>query len=182
MFLFINKIFISIINIIILKSKNVALKLKPSLIVNVLINIQLNNVQKNNLPKINNDGDDENNKNEEKKNIEDEEVLDLNDSNEINKKKQIRKLKEIKEDCEHENKLMKGYQSLSESEEFEENVNRKLPNFASPITVYKKEIEMFKKVNPIEYEKELRKKLNDDKMLMKKLQNRKIYERIKIKK
>ena len=41
---------------------------------------------------------------------------------------------------------------------------------------------MFKKVNPIEYEKELKRKLLDDKMLLKKLQNRKIYERIKIKK
>ena len=139
------------------------------------------NVLKANSPKINND-EEENNLNEERKNMEDEEILDINESNEITKKKRIRKLEEIKKDCEHENKLMKGYQSLPESEEFEENIKRKPPNFISPIIAYKKEIEMFKKVNPIEYEKELKKKLFDDKMLMKKLQNRKIYERIKIKK
>ena len=136
------------------------------------------NTQKNILEKIN---DDEENKNEDKKNIEDEEIVDINDSQDIYNKKRIVKLNEIKENCEHENKLLKGYQS-EENEELEEKVKRKSPNFASPINVYKKEIEMFKKVNPIEYERELKKKIFDEKMLMKKLQNRKIYERIKIKK
>ena len=41
---------------------------------------------------------------------------------------------------------------------------------------------MFKKVNPIEYERELKRKKFDDKMLLKKMRNRKIYEKIKIKK
>ena len=136
------------------------------------------NTQKNILEKIN---DDEENKNEDKKNIEDEEIVDINDSQDIYNKKRIVKLNEIKENCEHENKLLKGYQS-EENEELEEKVKRKSPNFASPINVYKKEIEMFKKVNPIEYERELKKKIFDEKMLMKKLQKRKIYERIKIKK
>ena len=136
------------------------------------------NTQKNILEKIN---DDEENKNEDKKNIEDEEIVDINDSQDIYNKKRIVKLNEIKENCEHENKLLKGYQS-EENEELEEKVKRKSPNFASPINVYRKEIEMFKKVNPIEYERELKKKIFDEKMLMKKLQNRKIYERIKIKK
>ena len=133
------------------------------------------NSQRNNLNEIND-------KEEENKNIEDEEIINVDDSQEIRKKKKIKKLNEIIENCEHENKLMKGYQSEIDIDDFEENVKRKPPNFVSPITVYKKEIEMFKKVNPIEYEKELKRKLLDDKMLLKKLQNRKIYERIKIKK
>ena len=139
------------------------------------------NTPKNNLDKINDD--EENKKNEDKKeNIEEKEIYDINDSQEINNKKIIKKLNEIKENCEHENKLIKGYQPPPEIEELDLTTKRKSPNYASPISVYKKEIEMFKKVNPIEYERELKKKLFDDKMLLKKMRNRKIYERIKIKK
>lgn len=139
------------------------------------------NTPKNNLDKINDD--EENKKNEDKKeNIEEKEIYDINDSQEINNKKRIKKLNEIKENCEHENKLIKGYQPPPEIEELDLTTKRKSPNYASPISVYKKEIEMFKKVNPIEYERELKKKLFDDKMLLKKMRNRKIYERIKIKK
>ena len=42
--------------------------------------------------------------------------------------------------------------------------------------------EMLKKVNPIEYEKEMKRKLFDEKLLKKKLQNKKIFERIKFSK
>ena len=41
---------------------------------------------------------------------------------------------------------------------------------------------MFIKVNPIEHEKEMRKKLFDDKLLQKKMQNKKIFERVRFKK
>ena len=58
----------------------------------------------------------------------------------------------------------------------------KPPNYISPATVYQKEFEMFIKVNPIEHEKEMRKKLFDEKMLRKKLQNKKIFERVRLKK
>ena len=139
------------------------------------------NTQKNNLKKIN-DEEEEENKNEDKKNIEDEETFDVDDSQDIEKKKKILRLNEMIKNCEHENKLMKGYQPEHDGEDFEENIKRKPPNFVSPVAVYKKEIEMFRKVNPIEYERELNKKLLDDKMILKKLQNRRIYERIKIKK
>ena len=137
---------------------------------------------KNILEKINNE--EENNKNEEKKEkINDgDDLIVIDDSQEIKNKKQIIKLNDIQEDCEHENKLLLGYQPPPETDEVDENAKKKEPKYVSPITVYKKEIEMFKKVNPIEYEKELKKKMFDDKMLLKKLQNRKIYERIKIKK
>ena len=139
------------------------------------------NTQKNNLKKIN-DEEEEENKNEDKKNIEDEEIFDVDDSQDIGKKKKILRLNEMIKNCEHENKLMKGYQPEHEAEDFEENIKRKPPNFVSPVAVYKKEIELFRKVNPIEYERELNKKIFDDKMILKKLQNRRIYERIKIKK
>ena len=138
------------------------------------------NTQKNNLKRI--IIGEEENKNEVKKNIEDEDVFDVDESQELGKKKNVLKLNEMIKNCEHENKLMKGYQSENETEDLEEKIKRKPPNFVSPVTVYQKEIEMFRKVNPIEYERELNKKLFDDKMIMKKLQNRKIYERIKIKK
>jgi hypothetical protein len=112
----------------------------------------------------------------------DEDNVILSCSREESLRKTIKKLIDIKENCEHENKLMKGYQETPEEYESEDKKKKREPKFNSPITIYKKEIEMFKKVNPIEYEKELKKKLFDHKMLMKKLQNRKIYERIKIKK
>ena len=98
------------------------------------------------------------------------------------KKKKITKLREIKENCDHENKLLEGYQDDYEKEELYENHKKKKHDYVSPVIVYKKEYELFQKVNPIQYERELKKKLFDDKMLLKKLQNRKIYERIKIKK
>ena len=41
---------------------------------------------------------------------------------------------------------------------------------------------MFIKVNPIEYEKEMKRKLFDEKLLKKKLQNKRIFERIKFSK
>ena len=134
-----------------------------------------NHLERNNDEEKNNKIDDQN------ENIEDYEVSEISDSQEINKKR-IKKLNEIKKDCEHENKLIKGYQPPPENEEFQENIKRKAPSFISPISIYKKEIELFKKVNPIEYERELKKKIFDDKMLLKKLRNRKIYEKIKIKK
>ena len=104
---------------------------------------------------------------------------------EIGKKKRIKKLDEIKEKCEHENELLKGFQE--EVLEFPDENNgikmkKRAPNFISPDVVYGKEIEMFKKVNPIQYDRERRKKILDDKILLKKLNNRRIYERIKIKK
>ena len=135
--------------------------------------------QKKNLEKNN----DDNNNEDIRENIKDEKLSNISYSQEVyHYQKRIRKLNDIKENCEHENKLIKGYQSSPESEEFEEITKKRPPRFMSPISVYKKEIEMFKKVNPIEYERQLKKKLFDDKMLMKKLQNKKIYERIKIKK
>ena len=140
---------------------------------------------KNNLDKINMNinEEEEKNKNEEKREIiNNEEDLNIIDDSQEIKKKKIKKLNEIKEDCEHENKLLLGYQPPIEKVEVVENEKKKEPKYVSPITVYKKEIEIFKKVNPIEYEKELKKKKLDDKMLFKKLQNRKIFERIKIKK
>lgn len=78
---------------------------------------------------------------------------------------------------------MKGYQPPPETEEVNvEEMKMKPPRFISPMTVYKKEIEIFKKVNHLAYERELKKKMFDDKMLRKKLENKKIFERIKIKK
>ena len=129
----------------------------------------------------NNDEKSENPEKIEKKE-DDEENNDLSYSREETHLKRIKKLIDIKENCEHENKLMKGYQMTSDGEELGDVVKKRPPKFQSPISIYRKEIDMFKKVNPIEYEKEQKRKLFDDKMLMKKLQNKKIFERIKIKK
>ena len=86
------------------------------------------------------------------------------------------------ENCEHETELLKGFQLPINLETDEEPKKMKPPNYISPATVYKKEIEMFIKVNPIEYEKEMKRKLFDEKLLKKKLQNKKIFERIKFSK
>ena len=140
------------------------------------------NMPNNNLEKINDD-EENNNKNDEKnENIEDNEITEINDNQEINNKKRIKKLNEIKENCEHENELIKGYQPAPDIEKFDGNIKSKSPNYISPVSIYKKEFEMFQKVNPIEYERELKQKLFADKMLLKKMRNRKIYEKIKIKK
>ena len=126
---------------------------------------------------------DENNNEEVEENDEDDdEITNISDSQDMIKKKKITKLREIKDNCDHENKLLEGYQDDYEKEELYENHKKKKHDYVSPVTVYKKEYELFQKVNPIQYERELKKKLFDDKMLLKKLQNRKIYERIKIKK
>ena len=47
---------------------------------------------------------------------------------------------------------------------------------------FKREMELFIKVNPIEYEKEMKRRLFDEKLLKKKMQNKKIFERVKFSK
>ena len=115
-------------------------------------------------------------------NIKDDEtnLNDISDMNERNKK--IRNLKELKDYCEHETELLKGYKAPEIIETNEEIINIKPPNYISPETVYKKEMELFIKVNPIEYEKEMKRRLFDEKLLKRKLQNKKIFERIKFSK
>ena len=115
-------------------------------------------------------------------NIKDDEtnLNDISDMNERNKK--IRNLKELKDYCEHETELLKGYKAPEIIETNEEIINIKPPNYISPETVYKKEMELFIKVNPIEYEKEMKRRLFDENLLKKKLQNKKIFERIKFSK
>ena len=126
--------------------------------------------------KDNNNNEDMNNLNEEEK------KSNISNDEEINNKKTIKKLNEIKQNYEHESKLLKGYQPGPETEEVDENTKIKQPKLVSPSEIFKKEMELFKKVNPIEYEKELKKKLLDEKILKRKLQNKKIFERLKIKK
>jgi len=126
-----------------------------------------------------------NNKNidEDEKGVNEDEKSNISTGEEIINRRKIKKLDEIRKNFEHENKLMKGYQPPPETEEVDaEETKMKPPKFVSPMTVYKKEIEIFKKVNHIAYERELKKKIFDDKMLQKKLENKKIFERIKIKK
>ena len=106
----------------------------------------------------------------------------FNDINTMNEKKKIRNLKEMKKKYEHETELIKGFQMPFKEELNIEPKKYKPPNYISPATVYKKELEMFIKVNPIEHEKEMRKKLFDDKLLQKKMQNKKIFERVRFKK
>ena len=105
----------------------------------------------------------------------------LSFNKEINNSKNIRKLNEILKKCEHENKLIKGYESEPETEEFKETgFKKRPPKFVSPIAVYKKEKELFKKVNPRQWDKILKKQLFDDKMLLRKLEHRKILQNIKL--
>ena len=96
----------------------------------------------------------------------------------INREK-ILKLKEIKKIYEKEAILMKGYQP-SEIKETSENIKLNGLKLVSPQEIYKKEIEIFKKVNQIAYEREMKMKLIDYNILKRKLQNKKILERIKI--
>ena len=120
---------------------------------------------------------------EEDKDVNEDEKSNISAGDEIVNKRRIKNLDEIRKNFEHESKLMKGYQPPPETEEFNvEEMKMKPPRFISPMTVYKKEIEIFKKVNHLAYERELKKKMFDDKMLRKKLENKKIFERIKIKK
>ena len=111
-------------------------------------------------------------------------IMIFNDfnTNTMNENKKIRNLKEMKKNYEHEIELIKGYQMSFKEELNIEPKKYKSPNYISPADVYQKELEMFIKVNPIEHEKEMRRKLFDDKMLRKKLENKKIFERIRIKK
>ena len=112
---------------------------------------------------------------------EDEENLNnISDLKENNKK--IRNMKEKEEYCEHETELLKGYQIPVNIELNEEPKKMKQANFINPEIIYKKEIEMFIKVNPIEYEKEIKRRLFDEKLLKKKMQNKRVFERIKINK
>ena len=94
----------------------------------------------------------------------------------------IRNLKEMEKNCEHENELIKGYKMPMKEELNIEPIKYKSPNYVSPATIYKKEMEMLIKVNPIEHEKEMRRKLFDEKLLKKKMQNKKIFERVRCKK
>ena len=97
-----------------------------------------------------------------------------NDENMINNSKKFKKSKEILDNCEHENKLLKGFESEPLIEELEEiGFKKRAPKFVSPSVVYKKEVELIKKVNPIHWERRRNKELFDDKMLLKKLEHRK---------
>ena len=111
------------------------------------------------------------------------EKININYSQEIFNNNRIRKLNEIRKQYEKENRLIKGYESQPEPEEVKEDdgFKKRPPKFVSPIEVYKKEIELIKKVNPIEYQRQLNKKLFYDKMLMKRLENKKIFEKIRMK-
>ena len=112
-----------------------------------------------------------------------EEETDLNNISDVKEKhKKIRNLKEMEKNYEHEAKLLKGYQIPINIETKEEPIKIRQINFISPAIIYKKEIQMFIKVNPIEYEKEMKRRLVDEKLLKKKKQNKKIFERIKLKK
>jgi len=123
------------------------------------------------------------NKDGEDKSVNEDEKSNISSGEEKVNRSIIRKLDEISKSFEHESKLMKGYQPPPETEEIDfEEIKMRPPKFVSPMTVYKKEIEIFKKVNHLAYERELKKKMFDDKMLQKKLENKKIFERIKIKK
>lgn len=113
---------------------------------------------------------------------ENDNIMIFNDFNTMNENKKIRNLKEMKKNYEHEIELIKGFQMPFKEELNIEPKKYKPPNYISPATVYQKEFEMFIKVNPIEHEKEMRKKLFDEKMLRKKLQNKKIFERVRLKK
>jgi len=114
------------------------------------------------------------------KNINGENIknFNLNRSQEI-KNKKIKNLDEIIENCEHENRLIKGYQSEPETEEEyeDEGFKKRPPKYVSPIMIYKKEIETFKKVNPIEYNRQLNKKLYEDQLLLIKLTNRRNFQK-----
>lgn len=113
---------------------------------------------------------------------EDEDININNISDIHDKMKKIKDLKEMEKHYEHETELMKGYQPPLNADLNEERKKYKPPKYISPVTVYKRETEMLKKVNPIEFEKEMKRKIFDEQFLRKKLQNKKIFERIKIKK
>ena len=121
-------------------------------------------------------------KDDSKINLEDNYDIDSNNIKD-NKNKKIRNLKEIKENCLHETELMKGFKNDINIELLNKEPKKLIPpNYISPLTIYKREIEMFIKVNPIEHQNEIKRKLFDDKILRKKLQNKQYFERIKIKK
>ena len=112
-----------------------------------------------------------------------EDESNLNNISDTNEKpKKIRNLKEIENYCEHETKFLKGYKAPEIIENKPEVIKIKQPNYISPATVYKREMELFIKVNPIEYEKEMKRRLFDEKLLKKKMQNKKIFERVKFSK
>ena len=119
-------------------------------------------------------------------NSKEDEEININNINNISvmneKNKKIKNLKDMEKYYERETKLMKGYQPPLNNESNEEPKKYKPPNYISPVAIYKRETEMLIKVNPIEYEKEMKKKLIDEQFLRKKLQNKKIFERIKTKK
>jgi len=112
---------------------------------------------------------------------ENDEII-LKEINTMKENKIIRNLKEMEKNCEHENELIKGYKMPMKEELNIEPIKYKSPNYVSPATIYKKEMEMLIKVNPIEHEKEMRRKLFDEKLLKKKMQNKKIFERVRCKK
>ena len=103
----------------------------------------------------------------------------ISDTNEKNIK--IKNLKDIEVYYEHETELLKGYQMPINIETNEEPIKIK-SNYISPGEIYKREMEMFIKVNPIEHEKEMKRRMFDENLLKKKLQNKKIFERIKFNK
>ena len=101
--------------------------------------------------------------------------------NEKNKKKQILNLEDFNDACRHESELLNGYQSEIQNIETS---SRKIMihNYKSPEYFYKKEFEIFKKVNKIAYQNQVNKNMNEDKVLKKRLDHRRIYELVKIKK
>ncbi len=127
-----------------------------------------------------------NEENSKKEIMDDDEILYNSSRYDFKNKKNenVLKLKDIKNKCLLEKKLLEGYKHYDEKEENQDNgkEREKKVNLISPLHVYIKEFEMFKKVNPIQYENELRKKKCADKLLAKKLQNKHTFERIRIKK
>ena len=127
-----------------------------------------------------------NEENSKKEIMDDDEILYNSSRYDFKNKKNenVLKLKDIKNKCLLEKKLLEGYKHYDEKEENQDSgkEREKKVNLISPLHVYIKEFEMFKKVNPIQYENELRKKKCADKLLAKKLQNKHTFERIRIKK
>ena len=88
-------------------------------------------------------------------------------------------LKEIKHFTERDNRLLKGfeYPEYKEPPIFK---NKYKPVLLTPGEIYQKETDLLKKVNPIAFKKEEDKELFDLKVLKKKKQSQKVFERLKL--
>ncbi len=79
-----------------------------------------------------------------------------------NNKLHIKTLSDINKNCSIETKLLNGF-IMPEIKE--RNIRKSMPNYKSAMNIYKKEIEMYKLVNPIRQKLDEEKELKDIKYI-----------------